>query len=134
MNTKRFLQRYFILLFLVFVALFLAGCIEQRPVHAFTMEDNGDTDTVGMNDIVTISLASNPTTGYEWTVKTTGNLVITDQEFISDNVPGMVGEGGFQKWTLSATAPGTYEFDGIYQRPWEETGEDETYHLTLIFS
>ncbi|MBN1167492.1 MAG: protease inhibitor I42 family protein, partial [Methanospirillaceae archaeon] len=102
MNTKLLLHRHLILLFLLVAPLFLAGCIQQTPVHAYTMEDNGNTYTVRMNDIVMVSLASNPTTGYEWSADTTGNLVISDQEFISDNVPGMVGEGGFQKWTLSA--------------------------------
>jgi len=123
-----------ILLLLCIAAICCAGCSQTSKVNTFTEDDNGITVTMGMSDTAVVTLESNPTTGYEWKASTTGNLVITDEKFVSDNVPGMVGEGGKQQWTLAANAPGTYEFTAVYERPWEETEADKTYQLTFIFT
>lgn len=124
---------FIVLLLLCIAAICCAGCSQTAQVNTFTEDDNGTTVTMGMSDSAIVILDSNPTTGYEWKANTTGNLVITDEKFVSDNVPGMVGEGGKQQWTLAANAPGTYEFTAMYERPWEETEANKTYHLTLIF-
>ncbi len=124
---------YLILLLLCIAVICSAGCSQTATVYTFTEDDNGKTFNVGMDDIVKVSLFSNPTTGYEWNVDTTGNLVITNVEFISDSAEGMIGAGRVQEWTLAANAPGTYEFNAVYKRSWEDTDADMSYQLTLIF-
>lgn len=84
--------------------------------------------SVKLQEEFTITLNSNPSTGYswEWVNKKAINIVgCVDFKFISPN-NGMVGAGGTEKWTFKATKTGTDTLVFVYRRPWEQKLTDET--------
>lgn len=80
-----------------------------------------------------VSLAENPTTGYQWNATVTKGLTI-----ISDNyqqTPGtenMTGAGGIRTWVLQGNETGNQTFTAIYKRSWEATTGNETSFLLNI--
>ena len=74
-------------------------------------------------DQLRVTLSSNPTTGYSWSVvgRSQGLLKqVGDTRFEqSRHRPGMVGVGGRQVWTFLAVAAGKTTLVFSYERPWE---------------
>ena len=98
---------------------------------SLTNDDNGSENTVSKGDIIKITLAENPTTGYTWQLDTTGFEVVSD-EYIAPNT-NLVGAGGNHVWELKAVNTGTYKINGIYKRSWEQqTADDTTWTATII--
>jgi len=93
------------------------GPTPSEPVpHAETIE-------VTVGEEFTISLDSNPTTGYSWEL--TGPLpawleLIGSEYIPTPTDPPMVGSGGIEEWTFRANAAGTATITFEYRRPWEE--------------
>jgi len=128
------------ILIAVFVAacIFSAGCISQlddpetpdeppAPVGEYTFNetDNNADVTLPAGSRITISLAENPTTGYEWNITSTRGLQYVSDVFIPSDT-GLVGAGGMHEWQYIAPESGTAEFSAIYWRPWEGVTGDET--------
>lgn len=66
-----------------------------------------------------IGLASNPTTGYQWSVEVTDGLSILESRYeTSCRDPGVTGCGGTSTWKIRAIKPGRQTFVGWYERPW----------------
>ena len=88
---------------------------------------------VAVDGTLTITLCSNPTTGFEWTesASISDRTVIrqTDHEFTppSGDVPGAAGK---ETWTFKALQRGTAEVSMEYSRPWEG-GEKGEWTFTL---
>lgn len=82
-----------------------------------------------------LALASNPTTGYEWTLTDTMDksvLSMSDHNYKSDSAPaGMTGVGGTDYWTFKALKNGTTEIKLVYARPWESVQPAETFTLKV---
>ncbi len=82
----------------------------------------------------TISLDSNPSTGYRWIlVSSLPNwLEVVRYEYTPTN-PGQIGGGGIEKWTFKATNTGSTTLTFHYLRPWE-TGVQPliTYEVQVI--
>jgi inhibitor of cysteine peptidase len=71
----------------------------------------------------TISLPSNPTTGYSWALAGSlpdGLLLVGSQYKPSQPDPNVVGSGGVEEWTFKATKAGTATLTFEYRRPWEK--------------
>ena len=70
---------------------------------------------------LSISLASNPSTGYAWAWENRGRVLAVDSAGWSfrSNRPGMPGSGGCETWTFIAKAPGTDSLRMVYRREWE---------------
>lgn len=73
----------------------------------------------------TITLDSNPTTGYSWKLGGALNSKILKSEggkYISpaQTDPPMVGKGGQEVWTFKAVGPGKQTVTLMYVRPWEK--------------
>ena len=128
------------ILIAVFVAtcIFGAGCISQlddpetpdeppAPVGEYTFNetDNNADVTLPAGSKITISLAENPTTGYEWNITSTRGLQYVSDVFTPPDT-GLVGAGGMHEWQYIAPESGTAEFSAIYWRPWEGVTGDET--------
>jgi len=89
--------------------------------------------TVDSGALVTVTLCSNATTGFEWgETAEIGNPALLEQighEFIGpEEVDGEMpppGSAGKQTWTFSARESGTTTIGFDYSRPWEggEKGE-----------
>jgi inhibitor of cysteine peptidase len=84
---------------------------------------------------LTITLESNPTTGFRWELAriSEGDVMeLTGNEFKgAEN--GLVGAGGKEVWTFKALAPGKSTITLEYSRPWAG-GEkaDQTFEVTVV--
>ncbi|MEN6391696.1 MAG: protease inhibitor I42 family protein [Syntrophomonas sp.] len=89
--------------------------------------------TVGKSFV--LSLASNPTTGFEWTLSDAMDKSIVsmvNHDYKSDSAPeGMTGVGGTDYWTFKALKNGTTEIKLVYARPWESVQPVKTFTLKV---
>ena len=96
------------------VALVMAGCL---------LTGCG----AGKPQTMTLSLDSNPTTGYSWTVTQDPELFTVTEEFVEgENSEGFVGVGGQQVFTLTPDNAGTSAVTFTYSRPWEDPEQEIT--------
>lgn len=84
---------------------------------------------------MTVSLESNPTTGYTWTAVQNPELfTITDEYIENEHEEGMTGVGGQQVFLLLPNDPGTCEITFTYSRSWEQTEADTSVSYTVEIS
>ena len=70
----------------------------------------------------TITLDSNPTTGYQWQIARqmdTGMVELIDSQYIAPKT-GLVGAPGREEWHFKATKEGKAIISFEYVRPWEK--------------
>ena len=133
------------------IALFATACSlpadvpaqEQASVDASCdefMKNQHISKTVEVADSgsVTVTLCSNPTTGFQWTEQTQINdetiLMQTGYEFLSpeSDPPPPPGTPGQAVWTFKALKKGTTEVSMEYSQPWEGGEKEEwTFILTI---
>ncbi|MCI0450012.1 MAG: protease inhibitor I42 family protein [Chlorobi bacterium] len=98
---------------------FLSCSIIFSQEKTYTESNAEITATLGEN--FNITLASNHTTGYSWSVgmvSDNSQVVITGMDY--DVAPDVkTGEGGEEVWHLKAVAPGTAKVIFYYARAWE---------------
>jgi inhibitor of cysteine peptidase len=91
--------------------------------------DSGKWHRVGLEDTVSIELASNPTTGFLWKVTRIDPavaMVDPAQTYVPDRVPpGIVGSGGKTIFPLRLLRAGKTEIVLEYRRPFENKPEPE---------
>lgn len=78
---------------------------------------------VFLNNEFTISLNSNPSTGYSWqwiNNATTEVGKVVGEEFVASNNSNLVGSAGVQKFKFKALKRGRQIFIFHYIRPWEK--------------
>ena len=78
---------------------------------------------VFLNNEFTISLNSNPSTGYSWqwiNNATTEVGKVVGEEFVASNNSNLVGSAGVQKFKFKALKRGRQIFIFHYVRPWEK--------------
>jgi predicted secreted protein len=77
------------------------------------------------NNIVKITLAENPATGYTWHyIIENGNVAeVTHDEFISPNKNAIVGASGIHTWEIKAKNEGTTLIRFNNYREWEGIGK-----------
>jgi len=79
--------------------------------------------TVADGGTVTVSLGSNPTTGFSWDeaaqIADPTVLQQTGMEMVPAEGQGLVGAPGTQVWTFKALKTGTTTVAMEYSRPWE---------------
>lgn len=81
---------------------------------------------------VTITLASNPTTGYSWQASQTEELFKIDSSYSEKEHPeGMVGVGGNETFTFTPLKAGKTEVTLTYARPWE--GGEQSDQIVYVF-
>ncbi len=92
---------------------------------------------VAAGDSFTVTLCSNPTTGFSWSEQAQiGDQTLLQQtghEFISPGEKGLLGAAGEEVWTLKALKKGEATVSMEYSRPWEG-GEKGTwtFNLTVV--
>ena len=77
--------------------------------------------TLNVGDSLKISLASNPSTGFQWAEK----LLISEPRVLTQtghetvaSTTGLPGAAGTEVWTLEAKEPGNTTVSSTYGRPW----------------
>lgn len=120
------------LLVLAVAALPAAGCGEPETLKVGE-DANGTTVQLAVGDDLAISLAENPTTGYEWTMKLGDGLKLLKTDYKPDDKSGeLAGAGGVRTWWVEATAAGEHTVEAVYERPWEsDDPQAGTFTLTV---
>ena len=94
-----------------------AGCAKKAPQRAV------------------LTLPSNHTTGYQWTVTQEPELFEISSEYIENRQEnGAVGAGGSEIFILTPVKGGETEVCFAYQRPWEENDPDSVLRYKLKVS
>ncbi|HEY7240520.1 MAG TPA: protease inhibitor I42 family protein [Burkholderiales bacterium] len=91
---------------------------------ALAESDSGKAIEVSPGERVIVRLPSNRTTGYRWSLLTSGAESLTRLaagEYSQDvGADGKAGAGGTESWYFQAAASGEEELRFEYRRPWEE--------------
>jgi inhibitor of cysteine peptidase len=78
--------------------------------------------SVKAGDSFTITLGSNPTTGFQWesaVISDQGVITETSHQFVGPEDENLVGAAGRDVWTFQALKKGTSTVSIAYSRPWE---------------
>ena len=82
---------------------------------------------------VSITLDSNPTTGFSWQVSQSEELFSVETNYVEDKYEeGMVGVGGKETITLTPLKAGKTEVTLTYARPWE--GGEQADQIVYVFN
>jgi inhibitor of cysteine peptidase len=74
---------------------------------------------VVVNEVFTITLDSNPTTGYRWKVNYDDNFLdLIFRKFYQ--LTDSIGSGGYEKFEFRGPIPCETKVEMIYKREWEE--------------
>ena len=123
-------MRYF--LFLLAAFLTLAACFFSAQTMSASLNDRQAEVTVGQT--LSVTLPSNPTTGYSWIIASKPDfLELSGEEDYVPAQPQMAGSGGMSTWKFLVKAPGTGTLRFAYRRPWEHNvapAETVEYNLT----
>jgi inhibitor of cysteine peptidase len=101
----------------------LAAC-SQTP-HNLNLEADGKNHcplSMHQGQELTLSLRSNPSTGFRWEVKEAAGGVLKSlgpEVYSHPEDAGLVGSAGQSTWRYKAQNPGNGRLLMIYQRPWE---------------
>lgn len=115
-----------------------AGAGEQDGVVTLDAEDNGRQVEVAPGQVLAVSLASNPTTGYRWEVAEVDQAVLEPQgeaEFRQEDTGDqqLVGVGGTETLRFLAKDPGQTKLGLAYRRSWEKDVEPlETFSVQVV--
>lgn len=109
---------------------------DELRTFTLTERDNGRTVHINAGQSLTLKLASNPTTGFDWDVTRTDRTFGYPKESFSAS-SGAVGSGGTKKMVWSTRGPldmrGTHQVTLEYHRSWEtSTPPAKTFHFTVI--
>lgn len=105
----------------------------SAAMTTYTEKNANTTVEVPVSTRFAISLAENPTTGYEWNATVTKGLTLVSDNY--QQTPGtenMTGAGGIRTWVLQGNEAGNQSFTAIYKRSWEATTGNETSFLLNI--
>lgn len=92
----------------------------KKMLHADETND-GRTVKIPSGDLLELTLAENPTTGFRWQFVEQGTPACALLEDAYDskgtNVPG---QGGVHRWKFRAAEPGVCKIELVYRRAWEQ--------------
>lgn len=129
-------------LLLIVTAIAVAACgdeaepgSEPPQIVEVTAEDTGTTVELVPDDEVVITLESNVTTGFAWTLARAPDaevLELVDSTYVEPETE-LVGAGGEEVWTFRALGAGTTDLELSYERSSGETA-GEPFALTVVVS
>jgi predicted secreted protein len=128
--------RSVILLFIILTTLLVfSGCMISGKT--LTESDNGKNLNLKVNDLVTIKLESNATTGYQWNLsnETDSNIItLISSDYTAANAQEtLVGGGGYETFDFKAKSKGSTAIILTYNRTWEKGEEPaKTYKINIV--
>lgn len=96
--------------------------------------ESGKQITLSPGDSLVVTLDSNPSTGFAWTIsEITDEAIIDDvsNAFVGADT-GMMGAGGREVWTFEAGDKGTSTIEMWYSRSWESVQPAATFNVTVV--
>ena len=116
-----------LILFLLTTVYIFSGCTIAGKTY--TESNNGDNLNLKINDVITIKLESNATTGYKWNLSEENNsgiIAIVSSDYTEkENKDNLVGSGGFEILTFKAVSRGSATIILTYNKPWEKDVQPE---------
>lgn len=126
------IKRFF---FCLFCLTFLAAC-RSPEMFELTDTDSGKTLDVRVGDRITVTLPSNPTTGYMWSYKNAlpTDIVIPTGEKVNTTSASkeLCGAPVTQSFYYKVIAPGTAGINLEYRRPWLKNEAPEATFSLLV--
>ena len=118
----------------LFGSAFVLGCDDSSAgsgTAVVTQAQNGGSITVAAGETVTVQLAGNPTTGYEWAVAQADpiRLSLVEVSHVPDS--SAIGSGGLTTFRFRANLAGSSPLVLAYRRSWERTSADATFSLSV---
>lgn len=107
---------------LFLLGLALLGACSQQPHRTVELDAESECPKrlqVGQN--MTLSLPSNPTTGYRWLVQNPASQILESlgpELYSAPEEAGIVGSAGISTWRFQAKAVGQGHLVLVYQQPW----------------
>ena len=99
------------------------------------VSDSGKQIELSPGDSLVVTLDSNPSTGFSWSISAISNEAAIDDvsnEFKGADT-GMMGAGGQEVWTFEALDKGTSTIEMQYSRSWETEVEPAgTFNITVV--
>lgn len=102
----------------------LAAC-SRDAVHTETLIVESQRECplqLSVGQPLTLTLPSNPSTGYRWRVQSAGAEVLTPlgpEVYSNPEAGGMVGSAGQSTWRFRAQQAGEGRLVLVYQQPWD---------------
>jgi predicted secreted protein len=108
--------------------------MDRSESYMIAGEKLEETNTIQarLNQPFNITLESNPTTGYSWTVDFDSHFLTQENEGYVRSRPGLVGSGGQQIFTFTPIRIGKTTISAVYKRPWENIVADEKTFSIII--
>ena len=109
------------------LSLSLLTACAHPPANNLTVEDQSDCPIqlhTGQN--LTLSLPSNPTTGYRWAIQDSAGGILrslSPEVYSSTDNGQLLGSGGQSTWRFQAFATGNGRLRLTSQQPWEPEAE-----------
>ena len=96
-------------------------------------EDNGTRIQCAVGEKFSVTLASNPTTGYQWDVAEADESVLKllRTEYTADR-PRMIGSGGMETFTFEVVGRGETTLTLVYHQPWEKYEPSQTFTVQVV--
>ena len=131
--ADKLMRTVVVMSFFLALALF-SGCGANGT--RITDADNGKQISIKPGDVVTVTLESNPTTGYSWQVMEIDNAILIqdgDPEYKqSSGSDGLVGAGGTETFHFRAVGSGNASLELGYMRPWESVPPIQTFTIQVV--
>lgn len=90
---------------------------------------------LSVGQALTLTLPSNPSTGYRWLLQNPANAILTalgPEVYSSRDSDGMVGSDGQSTWRFRAKSAGEGHLILVYQQPWApEEAPARTFDCTI---
>jgi predicted secreted protein len=108
--------------------------MERSKIYVIAGERVEETNIIQtkLNQTLNITLDSNPTTGYGWTVDFDSLYLTLENESYIGSRPGLVGSGGQQIFIFTPIRVGNTTISAVYKRPWENIVADEKVFSIII--
>jgi inhibitor of cysteine peptidase len=121
----------------IVIALFTLTLLAACKPAGLTEVDNGRTIEISKGASLSITLQSNPSTGYAWTVATIDSTILQqqgDKVYQQGNTdPNVVGAGGTETFTFKGLTAAQTTLQLIYSRVWEtDVAPLQTFEITII--
>ncbi|MBN2082174.1 protease inhibitor I42 family protein [bacterium] len=120
--------------FIIVLALLL-GCQQSAETRELSLDmaAAGTSIQIAAGDAFTVTLESNITTGYSWSLLEGDESIIqvAGQEYLTPEDESGVGTGSYEVWRFTGIAPGTTNLKLGYMRPWESVAPIETFELAV---
>jgi len=112
-----------------------AGDVPAAPAASKPADSMQSELVVG--ETLAIKLPCNPTTGYEWQLKSVSRKIATpvgEVEFQKSEAKGLLGSGGTCVLTLKGVKPGKTKVVLVYRRSWEKGEPAKTFiaYLSVV--